>query len=292
MVGNMMILGFSDYELQAKSLAGQLGMRYACVQVHHFPDGENKLTLPGSLPRDVIFCRSLNLPNEKLIELLFAAKTARRLGAQHLTLVAPYLCYMRQDEAFHEGEVISQTIIGEWLASLFDRVVTLDPHLHRTPEFSQAVPAREAVALTAAGLIGAFIARRIQHPFVLGPDEESLQWAQAVAEPCGFDFAVCTKERFGDADVRVRMPGDNLQGRHVVLVDDIASTGQTLISVAERCLAQGAAQVDVFVSHALFVGEAVQRIRQAGVKEIWSTDSVAHTSNVIELAGLLADALR
>lgn len=288
----MMILGFEDYEPQAKRLAEQLGKPYVCVQIHRFPDGENKLTLPAGLPNEVVFCRSLNLPNEKLIELLLAAKTARRLGARHLTLVAPYLCYMRQDEAFREGEVISQTIIGEWLASLFDRVVTLDPHLHRTPEFSQAVPAREAVAVTAAGLIGAFIAKRIQHPFVLGPDEESLQWVQAVAEPCGFDFSVCTKERFGDADVRVKMPDDSLKGRHVVLVDDIASTGQTLIAAAEQCLAQGAAQVDVFVSHALFMGEAVQSIRQVGVKEIWSTDSVAHASNVIEMAALLASALR
>ena len=288
----MMILGFEDYEPQAKKLAEKMGLPYAAVHVHRFPDGENKVTLPASLPGEVIFCRSLNQPNEKLIELLLAAKTARRLGAVHLTLVAPYLCYMRQDKAFQEGEAISQKIVGKWLAALFDRVVTIDPHLHRTPVFSQAVPAAEAVAITAADLIGTFIAQRVEAPFVLGPDEESLQWAQAVAEPFGLDYAVGTKERFGDADVQVEMTKASLKGRHVVLVDDIASTGKTLIAAAEKCLAQGASQVDVFVSHALFMGDAVQAIRQAGVTEIWSTDSIAHESNVIELAGLLVDVLR
>lgn len=288
----MMVLGFSDYEPQAQRLADQLGLEYACVLVHRFPDGECKLTLPGTLPSKVIFCRSLNQPNEKLIELLLAAKTARRLGTKHLTLVVPYLCYMRQDIAFHKGEAVSQMIIGEWLAELFDCIVTLDPHLHRTPTLAEAVPAQKAVALTAAGLIGQFLAERVPQAFILGPDEESRQWAQAVAMPGHLDYAVCTKERFGDADVQVRLPSVELQGRHVVLVDDIVSTGQTMIAAAEQCLVQGAVQVDVFVSHALFMGDAAENIRHAGVSNIWSTDSITHTGNAIQLAELLAEALQ
>ncbi|MCZ4328253.1 ribose-phosphate pyrophosphokinase-like domain-containing protein, partial [Brachybacterium paraconglomeratum] len=84
--------------------------------------------------------RSLDQPNEKLVELLLAARTARTLGAPHLTLVAPYLPYMRQDIAFSPGEAVSQRIVGPFLASLVDAVITVDPHLHRVASLRDVVP--------------------------------------------------------------------------------------------------------------------------------------------------------
>jgi len=287
----MIVLGFADYEPQAKRLSERLVVPYACVETHRFPDGESKVTLPALLPDKVIFCRSLNTPNDKLIELLLASKTARQLGAKHLTLVAPYLCYMRQDIAFHAGEAISQAIVGQLLADCFDEVITLDPHLHRTPTLAAAVPAKNSVALTAAGLIGQFLAKNAPDAFILGPDAESLQWAQAVALPGGFDFAVCDKIRTGDRNVQVHLPLVNLQGRHVVLVDDMASTGQTMVSATQQCLAASGSRVDVFVSHALFVEGAAVKMKMVGVSNIWSTDSIAHAGNVVQLASLLAEAI-
>ena len=97
MLPGMMILGFDDYEEQSRKLADALDIPCHTIQRHRFPDGEYKLTLPGKLPEHVLFCYSLDQPNDKLLELLLAAKTARQLGAKKLTLVAPYLCYMRQD---------------------------------------------------------------------------------------------------------------------------------------------------------------------------------------------------
>ena len=288
----MIILGFPDYEPQARRLSEHLGVSYASVGLHRFPDGESRVALPTSLPGHVVFCRSLNQPNEKLIELLLAAKTARQLGANKLTLVAPYLCYMRQDKAFQAGEAVSQQIIGQWLADLFDEVVVVDPHLHRTPSISLAVPAKWSVALSASGVIGNFLAGRTPEAFILGPDEESLQWVQAVAAPGGFDFAVCDKRRTGDREVQVSLPEISLLGRPVVLVDDMASTGQTVVAAASQCLDAGASRVDIFVSHALFVDGATVRMKMAGVSQIWSTDSISHQGNVVHLAPLLAEAIR
>ena len=131
MLPAMMILCFDDYEIQSRKLATALDIPCHIIQRHRFPDGESKLTLPDKLSQHVLICRSLDQPNEKLVELLLAAKTARELGARKLTLIAPYLCYMRQDIAFHPGEAISQPIIGNFLAGLFDNVITVDPHLHR-----------------------------------------------------------------------------------------------------------------------------------------------------------------
>jgi ribose-phosphate pyrophosphokinase len=99
---------------------------------------------------------------------------------------------------------------------------------------------------------------------------------------------VCRKQRLGDRDVRVALPDVALHGRAVVLMDDVASTGRTLVEAARACLDRGAATVDVAVTHALFVGDALADLRAAGIREVWSSDSVPHRSSVVPLAGLLA----
>jgi ribose-phosphate pyrophosphokinase len=286
-----MLIGFQDYAQQSRDLAAALGAPLQIALVHRFPDGESKVTLPVPLAGEVVFCRSLNAPNDKLVELMLAARAARELGAARLTLVAPYLCYMRQDTAFSPGEAVSQRIAGAFLAGLFDRVVTVDPHLHRTATLADAVPAREALSLSASGEMGAFLHGRFKDALVLGPDAESLQWAAAVAAPGGFEAAVCQKTRTGDREVEVRLPEIALAGRAVVLVDDVASTGRTLATAAAHCAQRGAKSVDVMVTHALFVGDAVAELRRAGVRDIWSTDSVTHASNVLPLAGVIARGL-
>lgn len=291
MLENMIILGFDDYEQQSRNLAQVLDIPCHIIQRHRFPDGESKLTLPGKLPEHVLFCYSLDQPNDKLLELLLAAKTARQLGAKELTLVAPYLCYMRQDKAFHPGEVISQTIVGKFLADLFDNVITVDPHLHRIQYLEQAIPARNAVTLSATSLMAEFLHESCDNPVLLGPDSESEQWVSAVAKPNQWQYGVCKKIRSGDVDVEITLPEIDLHERSVVIVDDVASSGQTLAVATRQCLLKNAKHVDVLVTHALFANDAKQRLIQAGVRNIWSTDSVSHESNVIHLNDLLKDAV-
>lgn len=287
-----LVLGFADYAAQGEQLAHELGAGFALVELHRFPDGESKLTLPAALPAHVVICRSLDHPNDKLVELMLCAETARQLGAQRLTLVAPYLCYMRQDIAFHPGEAVSQKIVGQFLARHFDAVITVDPHLHRISHLSEAIPHGQALALTATALMAQFITQRLQRPMIVGPDAESEQWVRAIADAAGLDFAVASKERFGDRNVRIALPAGNYQGRHIVLVDDMASTGRTLIAVASQLARCGAASIDCLVSHALFADDATRQLRESGIANIWSSDSIAHSSNVIALAPLLADAVR
>lgn len=291
----MILLHFGD-EPAALTLATQLGIPAALIARHEFPDGEVRLRLPASLPARVIVFRGLAHPDRKLVELLLAAPTARQLGARELTLVAPYLAYMRQDMAFTAGEAVSQRIVGEFLAGLFDTVITVDPHLHRTASLAAAVPARRALALSAAPLIGEWLARSGQSadeaPLLIGPDAESEPWVAAAARAGGFAHFVCTKTRHGDREVNVELPAADLGGRRCVIVDDVASTGRTLAACARLLVARGAARVDVAVSHALFVGDALEELARAGVSEVISTDSIPHPGNRIALAPLLAAALR
>ena len=285
------VLGFDDYDAPAQRLATQLDVRYAKVAVHRFPDGESRVTVPVPLPARVAMCRSLDHPNDKLVETILAAEAARQNGARSISLVAPYLCYMRQDTAFSPGEAVSQRVVGELLAGRFDAVVTVDPHLHRVATLAEAVPAAIAVALSAAARFGTFIREREPDALLVGPDEESAQWLAAAAGGHRFETAVGRKRRRGDREVSIDLPDVPLAGRSVVLVDDMASTGMTLAVAARRCLEGGAATVDVLVVHGLFVGDAVADLRRAGVRNVWSTDSVVHPTNALPLAPLIAGAM-
>lgn len=285
------LLCFEDEYESAMRIAHAARVDLAKIERHHFPDGEIMLRLPDTLPEHVVILRTLNDPNEKLVELLLAAQTARDLGASHLTLVAPYLAYMRQDIAFHPGEAISQRIVGQFLAGLFDAVITVDPHLHRVATLQEAVPVACAVVLSGAPLLADLIAARRQRPFLVGPDEESAQWIALAAARHGFDYAVCRKVRNGDRAVEVELPDRSVAGRQVVLLDDVASTGHTVARAARLLLGAGAASVDVAVTHALFAGDALQVMLDAGVGEVWSTDCITHSSNAVSMATTLAGAL-
>jgi ribose-phosphate pyrophosphokinase len=286
------LLCFDDEADIARATAEAAGLALGLIDRHRFPDGEWRLRLPEALPERVVVWRSLHQPNEKLVELLMAARTARELGARHLTLVAPYLAYMRQDMAFKPGEAVSQRIVGRFLADLFDAVITLDPHLHRIDTLDEAIPLKQAIAISGAPLLADHIASQRTHALLVGPDEEALQWVALAARRQGWDHAVCRKTRHGDQEVDIELPALSVVDRAVVLIDDVASSGETLARAAELLLAAGAASVDVAVTHALFAPGAVQRVRGAGVREIWSTDCIAHASNAVSIVPVVAGTLR
>lgn len=291
MPATALLLYFEEDLATATGIAQAASIEMAMLQRHRFPDGELKLRLPPTLPASVVVLRTLNNPNEKLVELLLVARCARQLGAQHLTLVAPYLAYMRQDIAFNPGEVVSQRIVGQFLASLFDAVITVDPHLHRVATLQEAVPVPQAIVLSGAPALADVIAQHLTAPLLMGPDAESAQWIAQAAQRHGFDFGVCSKVRHGDRHVEVTLPNMPVAGRAVVLLDDVASSGHTLAEAAKLLLAAGAASVDVAVTHALFAPGAMELVVQAGVRHIWSTDCIAHPSNAVSMASRIAAAL-
>ncbi|WP_046077851.1 ribose-phosphate diphosphokinase [Halomonas sp. HG01] len=296
---SIMLLYVNDEAGPARRLAEAAGLEARAVAEHRFPDQELRLTLPFAgtaaspepMSETLVIYRSLDRPNDKLVELLLIARHARRQGVRHLVLVAPYLAYMRQDIAFHPGEIVSQALVGAFLAELFDAVITVDPHLHRIDRLDQAIPLEHAVALSGAVRLGELIAAQRDEALLIGPDAESRQWVQQAASATGFAFGVCHKTRRGDREVVIALPDIALRGRRTVLMDDVASTGHTVARAAEALLAAGAASVDLAVTHALFADDALAVIEAAGVGEVWSTDCIVHVSNAIPMAPLLAPAL-
>ena len=284
----MIVFGAKHYRKQGQALAQALHCSYEEISVHRFPDGESKVTLPTMLTEHIILCQTLDRPNNKLIELFLTCTALRERGVQRITLVAPYLCYMRQDAEFHPGEIVTQTIIGKWLGDLVDTVITVDPHLHRVKHLSDAIPNTQTITLSAAPLMAEFLTTRPIPPLLMGPDEESQQWVQSIAEQANLDWAIARKVRRGDHQVKIQLPEINFKGRRVVLIDDVASTGRTLANTAKLLKNSGADMVKCFITHPLFADDAEQALTNACITHIWSSDSISHSSNVISLTKMIA----
>ncbi len=239
---------------EARRLADLLGLPLHEVALHRFPDGEMRVTV-GPAAATTIIHASLDQPNDKLIALLFAAEALRRAGTKRLVLLAPYLCYMRQDAAFNEGEAISQRAIGHLIAEIADRVITVDAHLHRTPDIRTVFPGIEADNLSAMPAIANTLRATGIDPatVVVGPDAESGPWVSDLAGRLGLAHVVARKIRRGDRSVEIGFDDPApLAGRPALLVDDIVSSGETLIACARALTAAGAGTIDAVVTHALF----------------------------------------
>jgi ribose-phosphate pyrophosphokinase len=275
-----------------QAIADYADAEYADVAIGRFPDGESHVRLSADPSgADVHLLCTMKAPDAQFLSLAFAAQTARDLGARSVNLIAPYLAYMRQDIRFRPHEAIAARSFAGLLSQLFDGLVTVDPHLHRIASLAEifSVPTR---ALSAAPLMGEWVKRSVTNPLIIGPDRESEQWARAVAEAAGAPYDILSKTRGGDGRVLIDAPDlSRWSGRKPVLIDDIASTGGTLMEAAAKLAAANFAKPICLVVHALCSAEAEARLRTM-MDAFVSTDTVPHGSNAISVARLIADAIK
>ena len=274
-------------------LAALLGAETGAISHRHFPDGESYLRYVTQVAgREVVLLCTLDRPDPKLAPLLFAAATARGCGAKSVGLVAPYLAYMRQDKEFHSGEAVTSRLFAKLLSDHVDWLITIDPHLHRFRSLDEiySVP---AIAGTATTAIAEWVRDNVERPVIIGPDEESAQWVQRIAELANARATVLRKERNGDYSVSIDKEGlEHLGGGTPVLVDDIASSGRTLIEAVRLTKAHGGEPPICAVVHAIFAGESYEHLLHSGARMVVSTNSIAHESNAIDISGPISNAIQ
>jgi ribose-phosphate pyrophosphokinase len=284
---------FPDDAPLGRRLAASIGAEHGELDIHDFPDGETLVTLRSDCAhRKVILVCGGSGANRKAMPLYFAASTARELGAAQVGLVSPYLAYMRQDIRFHAGESVSAIAYGGYLSSMVDWLVTVDPHLHRLKSLEDALSI-PASCVSAMPVVADWIAANVSQPVLVGPDSESTQWAASVAQRLGVPWVVLEKTRTGDRAVSVSLPDPaKLLGRTPVIIDDIVSSGRTLVETLNGLHALDCAPAACVVVHALFAPDAEHAIRTAGVAHLASTNTITHTTNAIDVVPLLGAAVR
>jgi len=287
-----LIFSFPGNESFGERLALSVDAECGEFVLRSFPDAESYVKVESDpTDRDVVVVATLVHPNDKMLPLLFLMDALRDLGARRIGLVAPYLAYMRQDKRFNDGEALTSRSFATVLSRAADWLLTVDPHLHRWTDLRQ-VYSMPAVAVHVASVVGAWIGTNVDTPLIVGPDSESRQWVETIAAAAHAPSIVLTKTRQGDSDVVESQPDlGELAARTPVLVDDIISTGQTML-VAIRHLKEHGARTPVCVGiHAVFADGARNALEEAGVARVVTTNTIPHPSNAIDILPALSTVL-
>ncbi|HSQ82449.1 MAG TPA: ribose-phosphate diphosphokinase [Casimicrobiaceae bacterium] len=286
------IFAFPAHAGLPQSIVARIGGTAGTLYLHRFPDGESYVRLDTPVQgREAVFVCSLDNPDAKLLQLLFAAAAAKDLGATRVGIVVPYLAYMRQDVRFKPGEAITSMTVGTLVSGVADWLVTVDPHLHRHATLD-AVYSIPSTVVPAAPAISAWIAANVARPLLVGPDGESAQWVARVAAAANAPWIVLDKSRHGDRDVEVSAPQvDRYRDRTPVLVDDIVSTAHTMIAAVGRLREAGLPAPICIGVHALFAANAYDQLKAAGAARIVTCNTVPHASNGIDVNAAVAEAV-
>ena len=290
------IFGGSQGKVLAFKVSKIANVELGDLTVKSFPDGETYVRFLTEVEgRPVILINSMyKRPNDILVELLLEIGTLKDLGATKVIGVIPYFAYARQDSRFNPGEAISIEIVSKLLSkSGLDELITVDMHLHRISDPSKLfkIPVHNISAMRD---IVKYVAShyKLSNPIIIGPDEESEQWAKIAAEALGVEFDVLEKERISAEEVIVKVRNLNVKGRDVIVVDDIISTGGTMAEAVKALKNLGAKNVIAACTHALLIGDAYYKILKAGALDVVATDSVPSPISYVSIAPLIAEHLK
>jgi ribose-phosphate pyrophosphokinase len=290
------VCGLSNSGGMHKSIAKKAGMNPIIIKSEKFPDNEWHLRFMKSVRgKNVWFVQSLSVqPNDALIELVFASRTAKELGAKKVNAIIPYLGYMRQDKRFKEGECVSARQMAWLLNNSIDRLITVDPHLHRIHRLNEIfkIPAKR---VTANSEIAKHIGKKFsaKNTLIVGPDIESYQWARTIADSIGFESAIFLKQRSSARKVKVKVTKElEWKGKNVVIVDDIISTGHTMIEAVKEIRKRKAKAVHCICVHGILAENALEKLKKAGAKSVASCNTIPGKTNKIDVSGVIAKEIK
>ena len=284
------VFDLSDNSELANQIINRLDAKRGKLESRYFPDGEIYQRVLSDVKGDqVVVFANLFRPDPQLFSILSLGHTLKEIEAAQIILVAPYLPYMRQDVRFHAGESVTSRHFARHLSLAYDQLITVDPHLHRYHSLDQIYSLKGRV-VNSQQQIANYLKQKT-HPMILfGPDEESEQWVSAIANAAGLPYQILCKERRGDLDVSVSKPAlANYKTHQPVLIDDIISSGRTMLSTLDQLEAAGMPQALIIGVHGLFASDAFKLLSARA--QVITTNTVPHSSNAIDLSRILSTAI-
>ena len=274
----------SSSNLLAGSLAGRLGARIAETEIKRFPDRECYVRIKENLDGEDVLLLQNAYPDENIIELVLLQDAIQEFAFNKLITVVPYFGYARQDKKFNDGESVSARSIAKIVQLYSDRIITIDLHSPKVIEWFD-VPAENISGMPA---IGNHL-RDLSIDIVIAPDEGAKERAMSVAGIVGCEWDYLEKKRIDSETVDVKMKHLDVKDRNVVIVDDIISTGGTIVKATEHLKKEGVRKVYAACTHGLFVGNALEKLKVCD--KVFSTDTIENERTEITVADEIAKAI-
>ncbi|MCL5432739.1 MAG: ribose-phosphate pyrophosphokinase [Patescibacteria group bacterium] len=273
----MKIFSGSSNKPLAEKIAKELNLRLSPVDIHIFPDLERRIRiLDKVVDQDTVVVQSTSTPTDQnYMELFFIIDALKRSGAKSVSAVVPYLGYQRQDHIFRDGEAVSIDVIIKNIESLgVDRIIVFDVHSVKTPELFK-IP---VFHLSALPVFGDFVRKYYNDSILISPDAGGIRRVKILAGLIKMPFAVITKDRdleTGEVTAeKIEGLPKNKKIKRAIIVDDMISSGKTIIVAAEMLRKNKIDEVFVFVTHAIFSEEAPKLLQNSVVEKVIVTDAV------------------
>lgn len=292
----MILVSGNAHPALGEALASQLAIPLAKAEVTSFADGETRVRVDHDVRDESVFIVQPTCPpvNDHLFVLALIADAVRAAGAARVTAIVPYFGYARQEVRSRPGDPRSAQVASRFLGSVaIDHLVVLDLH---APALESALPMPATLLGAEELFLPQIKAWRLRNPVIVSPDAGGLKRAQRYATALQTSLAVIAKHRpQPDVAAVVQVLGE-VRDRTCLIVDDMASTGNTLASAAEALRQAGAREIRAVVTHAVMAPGAQERLSAAGFAKLLTSDSIPVVSNqlleVVPVAPLLARTVR
>jgi len=276
----------------AKRLARKLKAVYIQTETKIFPDGESKVTL-GKIPKKsvILVVQSTYPPvDTNLLQVLSIISQVRKISSRTFAII-PYMGYARQDKQFLSGEVITMSVVAKMLQSVgAKKVIVVDIHSNTALNHFN-IPTENVSAVPE--LAKYFKKLNLKNPLVVSPDMGGYSRSKKFASLLKTDFIVLKKHRDRKTGrVSIQTAKVDVQGKDLILVDDIISTGGSIIKAAQFLKKQKCKRVFVACTHGLLVEGAEKKIRKAGVSRIISTNTIPGNTSKVDVSGILAKSVQ
>ena len=274
----------------AKKISLDLHAEYKNIELRIFADGESKIRLDNMAKKNCIIIHSTYPPTDQhLMQLFMIMYKCKEDGAKDICVVSPYLAYTRQDKIFVDGEIITINLVGKILACLgITKLITIDTHKPNALNYSFAT-----IDLTAIPSLSSYVKHNLtmNNPIVISPDEGGIERAKKFAGLINANSLslVKTRDRFtGDVSISLLDQG-SLKNCDALIVDDMISTGASIMKTIELLEKYRIGDVYAICTHALLVDDAKQKLLNAGIKEVISTNSIPNEFAKVDLSSVISN---
>lgn len=272
----MKIFSGTSNKLLAEKVALKLNTKLSPLDIFIFPDGEKRVrVIDKVVDEDAVIIQSTSNPaDHNYMELFFIADALKRSGASSITAVIPYLGYQRQDHIFRDGEAVSLEVIVETLQAVgVSKIITLDVHSIKIPSLFK-IP---IIHISALDLFAEKIKELPKKEAVLvSPDMGGIRRIKILSKNLdNMPFSTIEKERdLETGSVSAKTINGEVKGKRAIIVDDMISTGGTILTATNLLLQKGADEIYVFASHPVFSGNAKETLEKVKAEKIFVTDSI------------------